>query len=47
MSFLHLYYAWDNFPWWYNLAVALPSGIAVLVGGKLAGDRFASLQGRH
>ena len=37
MSFMHLYYAWDNFPWWYNLAVALPSGLAVLLGGKLAG----------
>jgi hypothetical protein len=38
MSFVHLYYAWDNFPWWYNVAVALPSGAAVLLGGKLAGS---------
>ena len=37
LSFLHLYYYWANFPWWYNLAVALPSGAAVLLGGKLAG----------
>ena len=34
MSFMHLYYVWDNFPWWYNLAVALPAGPAVLLGGK-------------
>jgi hypothetical protein len=40
MAFMHLYYAWDNFPWWYNLAVALPAVPAVLFGGKLAG-RFA------
>ena len=38
MSFMHLYYVWDNFPWWYNLAVALPSGAAVLLGGRLAGS---------
>lgn len=36
MSFMHLYYVWANFPWWYNLAVALPSGPAVLLGGLLA-----------
>jgi hypothetical protein len=36
MSFMHLYYVWDSLPWWYNLAVALPSGAAVLVGGTLA-----------
>jgi hypothetical protein len=36
LSFLHLYYYWDRFPWWYNLLVALPSGPAVLLGGKLA-----------
>ena len=40
LSFLHLYYVWNNFPWWYDLAVALPSGAAVLLGGKLAGRRL-------
>jgi hypothetical protein len=39
MCFNHLYYFWDRFPWWYNLAVALPSGLAVFLGGKLA-DRW-------
>jgi hypothetical protein len=37
LSFLHLFYYWDRFPWWYNLVVALPSGPAVLAGGRLAG----------
>jgi hypothetical protein len=37
MCFMHLYYVWDRIPWWYNLLVALPSGPAVLLGGKLAG----------
>jgi hypothetical protein len=37
LVFMHLYYVWDNFPWWYNLAVALPAVPAVLLGGKLAG----------
>jgi hypothetical protein len=41
MSFNHLYYFWERFPWWYNLAVAIPSGPAVLVGGKLASFGFA------
>jgi hypothetical protein len=36
LSLLHLYLYWPNFPWWYNLAVALPSGLAVLLGGRLA-----------
>ncbi|HEX6996599.1 MAG TPA: hypothetical protein VF322_00550 [Gammaproteobacteria bacterium] len=36
MCFNHLYYFWDRFPWWYNLVVALPSGPAVLLGGRLA-----------
>jgi hypothetical protein len=40
LAFMHLYFVWDNFPWWYNLAVALPAAPAVLFGGKLAG-RFA------
>jgi hypothetical protein len=39
MAFLcleHLYFAWANFPWWYNVLVALPSGPAILLGGRLA-----------
>jgi hypothetical protein len=35
LCFLHLYYLWPVFPWWYNLIVALASGPAVLLGGKL------------
>jgi len=35
LCFLHLYYAWHQFPWWYDLVVALTSGPAVLLGGKL------------
>jgi hypothetical protein len=37
LALMHLYLFWDNFPWWYNLAVALPAAPAVLLGGKLAG----------
>ena len=37
LSFLHLYWNWADFPWWYNVVVALPAGPAVLLGGKLAG----------
>lgn len=40
LAFMHLYYEWDTFPWWYNLAVAIPAAPAVLLGGKLVG-RFA------
>lgn len=36
MCFMHLYYVWDRLPWWYNLLVALASGPAVLLGGRLA-----------
>jgi hypothetical protein len=36
LSVLHLVVFWDRFPWWYNLIVALPSGLAVLLGAKLA-----------
>jgi hypothetical protein len=35
LCFVHLYYVWEKFPWWYNLVVALASGPAVLLGGKL------------
>jgi hypothetical protein len=34
---LHLIVYWPGFPWWYNLAVALPAAPAVLLGGRLAG----------
>ncbi len=34
LCFIHLYYAWHEFPWWYNLVVAFTSGPAVLLGGK-------------
>jgi hypothetical protein len=37
LSALHLYVQWPNFPWWYNLGVALLAAPAVLLGGKLAG----------
>jgi hypothetical protein len=43
LCFIHLYHEWERFPGWYNLAVALPSGAAVLLGGRLAA-RF--VQGR-
>jgi hypothetical protein len=36
LGFLHLYLYWPNFPWWYNVAVALPAAPAVLLGGMLA-----------
>ena len=36
LCFMHLYLEWDRFAGWYNLAVALPSGAAVLLGGRLA-----------
>jgi hypothetical protein len=35
LCFVHLYSVWREFPWWYNLIVALASGPAVLMGGKL------------
>jgi hypothetical protein len=35
LCFMHLYYIWHALPWWYNLVVALASGPAVLLGGKL------------
>jgi hypothetical protein len=37
LCFMHLYLEWDRFPGLYNFAVALPSGVAVLLGGRLAG----------
>jgi hypothetical protein len=36
LCFMHLYLEWDRFAGGYNLAVALPSGPAVLLGGWLA-----------
>jgi hypothetical protein len=36
LCFMHLYLEWDRFAGWYNVAVALPSGPAVLLGGWLA-----------
>ena len=35
LCFVHLYYVWSEFPAWYNFVVALTSGPAVLLGGKL------------
>jgi hypothetical protein len=35
LCFMHLYYAWHELPWWYNLIVAFSSGPAVLLGGRL------------
>jgi hypothetical protein len=37
LAAVHLVLYWPNFPWWYNLGVALLAAPAVLVGGKLAG----------
>jgi hypothetical protein len=37
LALMHLYLEWATFPWWYNLAVALPAVPAVLIGGRLAG----------
>ena len=36
LCFMHLYLEWVRFPGWYNLVVALPSGPAILLGGRLA-----------
>jgi hypothetical protein len=36
LCFMHLYLEWARFPALYNLAVALPSGAAVLLGGRIA-----------
>jgi hypothetical protein len=36
LCYAHLYAEWDHLPNWYNLLVALPSGPAVLLGGRLA-----------
>lgn len=35
LCFVHFYSVWHKLPWWYNLLVALSSGPAVLLGGKL------------
>jgi hypothetical protein len=39
LCFLHLFYAWQRFPWWYNLVVAISSGPAILLGGRLGAVR--------
>jgi hypothetical protein len=31
----HFYLVWHQLPWWYNFIVALSSGPAVLLGGRL------------
>jgi hypothetical protein len=36
LSVVHLVLFWPNFPWWYNVAVALLAAPAVLLGGMLA-----------
>jgi hypothetical protein len=36
LCFAHFYWAWHKLPWWYNLIVALSSGPAVLLGGRLS-----------
>ena len=33
---IHLILEWPRFPWWYNLAVVLQMGPAVLLGGWIA-----------
>lgn len=42
LSVLHLYLYWPNFPWWYNVGVALLAAPAVLLGGKLAAPFVSS-----
>jgi hypothetical protein len=39
LCFLHLFFAWQRFPWWYNLVVAISSGPAILLGGRLGATR--------
>ena len=36
LAAVHLVFYWSNYPWWYNLGVALPAAPAVLLGAKLA-----------
>ena len=36
LAVVHLLLFWPNFPWWYNVAVALFAAPAVLIGGMLA-----------
>jgi hypothetical protein len=36
LSAVHLVLYWPNFPWWYNLGVALLAAPAVLLGARLA-----------
>jgi hypothetical protein len=36
---MHLYVVWNKLPMWYNLIVALSSGPAVLLGGRLGLQR--------
>jgi hypothetical protein len=36
---MHFYVVWSKIPWWYNLIVALSSGPAVLLGGRLGASR--------
>jgi hypothetical protein len=38
---LHFVFLWQKFPWWYNLAVVLPTVPLVLLGGKLAVPNLA------
>ena len=38
LAYMHLVRAWSVLPWWYNLGVAIPASVAVLLGGRL-GDR--------
>lgn len=37
LSLMHLVLYWPDFPWWYNLGVALVAAPAVLLGGRVAG----------
>jgi hypothetical protein len=41
LATLHLFLYWPRFPWWYNLAVAIPAVPAVLLGGWRPGRRAA------
>ena len=44
LAYIHLVRAWSILPWWYNLGVAIPASVAVLIGGRLGGRGWQRLQ---
>jgi uncharacterized membrane protein YeaQ/YmgE (transglycosylase-associated protein family) len=41
LATLHLFLYWPRFPWWYNLAVVIPTVPAVLLGARRPAKRTA------